>query len=179
MSDVLDQEQVSVRVNQVYRNYLNSLFWGEYYTAHHEAALKHARIFDFFIALGTLIAGGSGLGILAEPNLAWVCGLVTTIALVLSGLKTAYNWSNRIKVSSEKVAAYGGLSSEYHSLIEDINFRMAWTGDFENRFKRLREQTGKIPKSFDFGHLDTVRQRQIQNGIKDRIPYTKWWSFKA
>lgn len=178
MSEMLDQEQMSVRVNQVYRNYLNNLYWSDYYGVHHEAALKQARIFDFFIALGTLIAGGSGLGILADPAFAWLCGIVTTIALVLSGLKTAYNWSNRIKASSEKIGAYGGLSFEYSSLIEDINFRRSWTDEFEERFKRLRQQQAKVSKSFDFPHLDTGRQRQIQNQIKGRIQYSKWWSFK-
>jgi hypothetical protein len=62
------------RVKQLRDSYLNSVYAVDYYKESNDRTTQYARHFDFAIGLGAVTSGGSGLGILGDTRLAWLCG---------------------------------------------------------------------------------------------------------
>lgn len=176
--EVIDTDQSPrVRVNQVYREYLNAVFHKDYYRKRHEETVGYARHLDFLISLGTGIGGGTGLGILADPRFAWLCGIFTAISLVLSIAKATYNWPGKLDQSMKMVELYSRLSLRYRQLVEDIRYKRDWNDDFEKRFAELRRENEEIGP-YDYPHWDDKKLRAVQEKVKARIKYENWWGFE-
>src|SRR5262245_35130657 len=108
-------------VNQTYRECLDVLFERDYYQTLYEKTIRRSRVFDYSIGLGSAMSGGTGLGILADPNFAWVCGPVTTISVLLSIAKGIWDWPGQTKFTLERVQFYETLYQGYKSLVDDLD----------------------------------------------------------
>src|ERR1700761_1591719 len=113
----------SVRVNQIYRASLDSVYSVEFYSTLQVTTLRWVRWLDFVIGLAAAIAGGSGLGILKDPRLAWLCGCVTAASIILTVAKGVWNWPHRIQTISDRMKSYGALSARYKTVVEDIQYK--------------------------------------------------------
>ncbi len=171
----MDDFSVSARVDQIYGAYLTAVFRNDYYRRVHEVTRSYASHMDFAIGLGTAGSGGSGLGILASPNFAWLCAVLTTGSTVLAIAKATYNWPDCLQKAIELENYYNKIASEYKILVDDLQAYRAWRQEFETKHKDLREKSEKPPIVFTYRNLSTKRQREIQNSIKERIPYHSWW----
>lgn len=162
------------RVEQIYAAYLDALYAADYFSEVHRSTTAYGRLFDFAIGLGAAISGGSGLGILANPNFAWVCGTITTVSIILTAAKSAYDWPGKLKLAAQMTEKYGSLSGKYQMLIDDINYSEEFTDKFEQTFQKLRDEEASI-SSAPFPPLDQDKQRELQAAIKNRIHYQNWW----
>jgi hypothetical protein len=165
-------------VNQVYRECLTAVYERDYYQALHGRTIQYARVYDYSIGLGSAVSGGSGLGILADPKFAWICGIVTTVSVLLSIAKGVWDWPGKTKFALERVQFYERLYSGYRRLVDDINASKQWNTDFAKRRNDLRD--GSTPSTPDPNpQLSESVRRTIQDGIKKRMNYTSWWQWKA
>ncbi|WP_020591594.1 hypothetical protein [Kiloniella laminariae] len=169
--------QEVARINQVYRAYLNSLYEIDYHHECHDRLASRSQHIDFLIALGAASSGGTGLGILASPDFAWLCAILTTISTIGAVAKGIYDWSGRLKKSIEQVEFHTPVKHGLANLIEDIKASQAWSGDFEARYTKLRDELALVPVNSGNG-LSVEIQRQIQNRIKDRLQYRNWWGWQ-
>jgi hypothetical protein len=165
-------------VTQAYRECLDALFNRDYYQELYNRTIRYARIFDYSIGLGSAMSGGTGLGILADPKFAWVCGIVTTVSVLLSIAKGIWDWPGKTKFTLERVQFYNGIYLGYRHLIDDINAAKQWNDDFAKRRNDLRQNS--MPTTPDpFPQLSKNAQRSIQNSIKEQVNYTKWWEWRT
>jgi hypothetical protein len=165
-------------VNQTYRECLNAVYERDYYQALHSRTIQYARVYDYSIGLGSAVSGGSGLGILADPKFAWLCGIVTTVSVLLSIAKGVWDWPGKTKFALERVQFYDRLYSGYRRLVDDINAAKQWNADFAKRRNDLRD--GSTPGTPDpYPQLRESVRRIIQDSIKKRMNYTSWWQWKA
>jgi hypothetical protein len=172
--DMADNSEV---VNQAYREGLGALFSRDYYKAVYSKTIQYSKVFDYSIGLGSAMSGGSGLGILANPNFAWVCAILTTISVLLSVAKGVWDWPGKAKFALERVQFYDECYSGYQSLIDDINVAKEWTLEIAKRRIDLRQKnTSSTPDPYP--ELSKKAQREIQNSIKSRINYTSWWDWR-
>ena len=165
-------------VNQTYRECLKVLFQRDYYQAFYDRTIKYSRAFDYSIGLGSAMSGGTGLGILADPRFAWVCGIMTTVSVLLSIAKGVWDWPGQLKFGLDRVQFYSGLHARYESLVDDINVACQWTNDFEKRRNELRSESG-LSVADPYPQLDMAAKRAIQDAIKARVPYTTWWEWRS
>jgi hypothetical protein len=164
-------------INQTYRECLGALFQRDYYQELYSRTIRYSRIFDYSIGLGSAMSGGSGLGILADPKFAWVCGPVTTVSVLLSIAKGVWDWPGKTKFTLERVQFYDDIYSRYQQLVDDLNVAKQWTDEFKNRRDNLR-QNNRPPTADPYPQLGEKVQRAIQNSIKQRIKYTTWWEWR-
>jgi hypothetical protein len=164
-------------VNQMYRECLTSLFERDYYQELYNQTIKYSRYFDYSIGLGSAMSGGTGLGILANPNLAWLCGVVTTASVLLSIAKGIWDWPGKTKFALERIQFYEKLYFGYKALVDDVNVAMAWNTNFDQTRNTLRSSS--VPPTPDpYPQFSLTAKQAIQNAIKKRITYTTWWSWK-
>ncbi|MBR0801895.1 hypothetical protein JQ615_41960 [Bradyrhizobium jicamae] len=165
-------------INQTYRECLNALYERDYYQIAHSNTIQYARIFDYAIGLGSAVSGGSGLGILADPKFAWLCGTVTTVSVLLSVAKGVWDWPGKANFALQRVQFYQKLYSNYQRLVDDVNAAKKWTEEFAEKRNKLRD--GATPEQPDPNpELNLATKRRIQNDIKSRLKYTSWWQWKA
>jgi hypothetical protein len=161
-------------VRQVHEECLGALYSRDYYRAFHSNTTKYAKSFDFAIALGSAVSGGTGLGILANPAFGWVCGSVTTLSVLLSVAKGVYDWPGKTKFAIDRIQFYENLYSKYRALVDDIGAAREWNSDFAARREALRDRAN--PDAPDpYGELSGAQRGTIQNAIKARINYKDWW----
>lgn len=172
---VTDQQRTAL--NQTYREFLNASFQRNYYQTLYSRTIRYAKSFDYLIGLGSAASGGTGLGILANPSFAWVCGPITTISVFLSVAKGVWDWAGKSKFSLDRVQFYDKLSSDYRSLIDDVNAAQEWNTNFSQKRDALRQNSN--PGTPDpYPQLSDKVKRKIQVGVKAQIPYRQWWEWK-
>lgn len=162
------------RVAQIHKRCLNSIFATDYFKEVGRRVTRYAPHFDFAIGLGAALAGGSGLGILSNPNFAWLCGLLTTASVILTVAKSSYNWPARLKLASEMTEKYGRLSGKYLLLVDEMNYAREFNEGFEKTYVALRNEELQFSQE-DYPDLSIDTERKIQTAIKQRIPYSEWW----
>ena len=167
---------IVVRINQVYRGYLNTIFAMDCYHERHVRLAERSKHLDFLIAAGTAMTGGSGLGILAAPEFAWACGSLTVISTLGGIVKSSYGWAGRLQIYHERLKILAPISLRYKSLIEDIQASESWNSGFESRYAKLRDDLKAMPVDA-FKELPIKTKREIQNAIKDRESYKTWWNW--
>jgi hypothetical protein len=163
------------RVKQVHECFLNAQFRHDYYSKEQSTVQQRMAHTDFAIGLGGALSGGSGLGILAVPQMAWACGALTTISTILAIAKASYNWPERLKRSTDLATHYDLLASDYMRLIDDLNVAQVWDSQSEARHSQLRLRFDKPPTDYPFRTPSVKELREIQNAIKNRIKYKEWW----
>ena len=161
-------------VEQVHKECLDALFARDYYKVFHATTTRYANVFDFAIALGSALSGGTGLGILANPAFGWLCGGITSLSVLLSIAKGVYNWPGKTKFAIERVQFYGSLYGKYQALVDDMNAAREWNDKFASQREALRVSANSGTADA-FGDLSMDKQRAIQQGIKARIKYKEWW----
>ena len=166
-----------VRVNQVYRGYLNTIFAIDCYLERHGRLAATSKHLDFLIAAGTAASGGSGLGILVSPAFAWVCASLTAISTVGAIAKSSYDWAGCLRTYLERLQFLAPIRQRYRNLIEDIQASKSWNASFENRYTELRDAL--LTMSVDScSALPIKTRRKIQNEIKAREAYKTWWNWQ-
>lgn len=169
--------QAIARANQVYRAYLNTIFEIDHYHENHARLTARSKHIDFLIALGAAASGGSGLGILASADFAWLCGVLTTVSTVGAVAKGSYDWSGRLQKSVEMIEFYTPIKQAFANLTEDINVSQSWTDEFEARYTALRDKLVDAPVETT-PQLSIDVRRDIQNRIKQSIDYKSWWAWQ-
>jgi hypothetical protein len=111
---------------------------------------------------------------LADPHLAWLCGVITAVSIFLTVGKTTYDWPSRLKFDTERVNDYSKLRFDLQHLKEDAETTGKWGNDLEKRFVELRRTVAQIPQS-PYKQLSLVKRRNIQNEIKNGNNYKRWW----
>lgn len=163
------------RVAQIHVHCLNSVYATDYFKEVGRRVTRYAPHFDFAIGLGAALAGGSGLGILSNPNFAWLCGILTTASVILTVAKSSYNWPTRLNFASEMTEKYGRLSGKYLLLIDEMNYAKSFNDGFDKTYVALRnEELQFSPENYPDLSIDT--QQKIQAAIKRRVPYPNWWT---
>jgi hypothetical protein len=122
------------RANQVYKAYLDAIYNLDLYRADQDRTLTWSRGWDYIIGLSAAISGGSGLGILADPRLAWLCGGITTASIFLTVAKGTYDWPGRLKFDTERISDYNKLRLEWQYLKEDLDKTRNWMDDLKSGF---------------------------------------------
>lgn len=171
-------EAKAVRVNQVYRMYLDLLWGTECYRRRYQQILRIANRIDFAIAVCGAAGGGSGVGVLKDPRLAWVSGAAAILTIVLAAAKNAYRWTDKLKHIADQIVHYEVLKCDFEQLVQDIQSKLAFPDEFEKRFAQLRKQEAKLPVELD-PLLPTKQARSIRNEIKQREHYEAWWLWSA
>lgn len=161
-------------INQMYRECLAALFKRDYYQEMYNKTIRYAKVFDYSIGLGSAASGGTGLGILANPQFGWLCAAMTTVSVFLSIAKGVWDWSGKSKFALDRTYFYSKLYTGYSSLVDDVNANREWNKSFSDRRDALR--TASHPDAPDpYPELDVQVRRQIQDGIKSKVDYRKWW----
>lgn len=163
-----------VRVNQLYYTYLDTVYECDYYRVMHDSVVGRARHLDFLIGVGTAVSGGSGLGILANPMFAWLCASLTTLSVVLSAAKSAYDWPGRVKAALERHQTFGEISGRLKGIVEDVQYRRGYTPEVESAYLKIRDEIRAVPAN-PYKEMSEARRRKIQNAIKQRINHKDWW----
>ncbi len=169
-----DDNAIRERVEQIHHAYLDIIFKLMHYEVQHAHTTKYSRHFDFAIGLGAAGSGGSGLGILADPLFAVPCAVITSVSVILAIAKNHYDWHGRVKTLLEMIQFYQPLATEYEYLVHDMNHARKWEQEFDKTHRRLRETLRHAPNN-PYPHLKEDELRAIQNRVKHRIPYSKWW----
>jgi hypothetical protein len=164
----------AVRVKQIHYAYLDSVYEEDYYKAVHSEAVSYGKHFDFLIGLGGALSGGSGLGILADSRIAWICGIITACSLVLTVAKSNYDWPKKVEGAVKNIDFHSKMARSYLNLIEDMNYQRQWTDRFNEQYENLRAQRANAPAQL-LPLLGIGARRDIQNQIKDRINFKQWW----
>lgn len=176
-TDAGDDEGTIARVNSAYRMYLTGHFEEAYYRKRYDHLITTSQHFDFVIALGAALSGGTGLGILADARFAWVCGVVTAASVLIAAFKGGYKWPEKLKVTLEILSTLSKLNAQASNLVDDIQHRKTWNDDFEARYKKLRDEYAAVPV-YPFPHWSDEKLREIQNDIKNRKEYRKFWNWR-
>jgi hypothetical protein len=164
-------------VNQVYRECLDARYERDYYQELYDRTIRYSRVYDYSIGLGSAGSGGTGLGILADPKFAFVCGTVTTISVLLSIAKGIWDWPGKTKFALDRVQFYDGLAAGYEDLVDDLNAAKEWKPEFASRRAELRKNSR--PGSPDpYPKLSEGVRRRIQNAIKQQVSYSTWWLWR-
>jgi hypothetical protein len=166
------------RIKQVYTGYLNSIYDVEYYKRQHVDIARYSQHYEFVIALGGALSGGTGLGILASPWMAAPCGVITAASLIFTVAKQTYDWPGRMQFAVNMIDEYGRLSGKFRSLVEDIWTREDWTDEFEKTFIALREEATALPQDI-YPQLKADVRNEIQSAIVARENPASWWKGPA
>jgi hypothetical protein len=161
-------------INQMYRECLAALFKRDYYQEMYNRTIRYAKVFDYSIGLGSAASGGTGLGILANPQFGWLCGAMTTVSVVLSIAKGVWDWSGKSKFALDRTYFYSKLYAGYNLLVDDVNAHREWNKSFSERRDALRGAS--LPDSPDpYPEMELQVRKQIQDNIKAKLDYRKWW----
>jgi hypothetical protein len=163
-----------VRVRQFYANYLDSIYYIDYYREMNNKISEYTKHMDFLIALGGALSGGSGLGILASQWMAIPCGIVTGASIILSAAEKSYDWPGKSKKVFDYMQKYSVLYTEYRNLFEDVQASRLWNSEFERRFLASRERLDDIPLD-EFPSLNLSIRERIQQEIEVRENPKSWW----
>jgi hypothetical protein len=165
-----------VRVNQVYRMYLDLLWAIECYRVRYQRILRFTSHLDFAIAISGAVAGGSGVGVLKDPRLAWMSGAAALLSVFLTAAKTAYHWPDKLRHVLDQMIQYEGVKDGFAQLVQDIEYKRAFPKAFEERFAKLRALEAKITiESNEI--LAEKEQFTVMDRIKRREGYEAWWLF--
>src|SRR5262249_12897013 len=147
-------------------------FKRDYYQKMYENTITYAKVFDYSIGLGSGISGGSGLGILADPKFAWICGPITTVSVLLSIAKGVWDWPGKSKFALDRIQFYSSLYDGYQSLVDDIQVALDWkVPEFQDRRTALKNKSTP-PTPDPYKQLS----RKTQEAIQDKITgYKTWW----
>jgi hypothetical protein len=162
------------RIEQIYHRYLSAAFAADYYQIRFSETLRASEHSDMALALCAFFTGTSGLAILANASAAWLCGPLTVLSVVIGGWKASYKVADRVQFFSEQQQATAKIAGQLYSLIEDLQAQHALTAEMEQRYRAERDALTALPGD-RFGELGILQKREIQNAIKHRIPYNKWW----
>jgi hypothetical protein len=161
-------------VNQMYKECLVIAFRREYYQELYNRTIKYSKVFDYSIGLGSAASGGTGLGILADPRFGWVCALMTTVSVFLSVAKGVWDWSGKSKFALDRAHFYGKLYADYKALVDDVDAARQWSQSFAERRNALR--SASTPEAPDpYPELSEKVKRKVQERVKTRIDYRRWW----
>lgn len=168
-----------VRVNQVYRTYLDCVYEQDYYWTIYQRTIRYAKRFDFIIALGAATTGASGVvGTIQQSTVgAWVCGILAIATIVLTAAKAAYDWPTQVETALKSSEFYRQMGAKYNALVADVQYLKRWAPDFEARLQPLADEL-KAREVAALPTLPDAKRREIQNAIKHRIRYKKWWLWK-
>ena len=166
-----------VRINQVYRTYLNTVYDIDYTLERHNSLASRSKHIDFLIGIGAAASGGSGLSILASPDFAWLCIPLTTISTVGAIAKGSYDWPGRLQKYIETIQFIAPINHGLKLLTEDIQASKNWKNEFEVAFEKLRNDLAKKPIDMT-KDLPLQVRRKIQDAIKHRLIYTTWWGWQ-
>lgn len=173
----MNKPNSKVRANQLYRRYLNSRYDEEYYKLHHGEIIRKTKVFDFWIGLGTFVTGGTGLGILADPAFAYVCGVLTTASVIASVYKHSMRLDQEAKDCLERMAFFATQRANWERLVEDLQSERDWSTDIETRYQKVvASSTGMPPFAHSLMKLE--KQRELQDQIKAKVNYEKFWAFE-
>lgn len=164
-------------LNQTYRECLDALYDRDYYRELYDRTIRYAKAFDYSIGLGSAMSGGTGLGILADPKFAWLCGIVTTVSVLLSIAKGVWDWPGKTKFALDRVQFFDERYSDYRQLVDDVNATKQWNADFADRRNSLRQHRPATPDPYP--QLSEKARRSIQNSIRKRVNYGTWWGWRA
>jgi hypothetical protein len=96
--------------------------------------------------------------------------------VLLSIAKGIWDWPGQTKFALDRVQFYSKLYAGYKALVDDVNVASAWNADFDARRNALRANS--LPTTPDpYPELNRKTQKDIQNAIKSRVDYKKWWSW--
>lgn len=165
-----------IRINQIYRAYLDRRFDLEHYICIQRETLQWARYWDFIIGFAAAISGGSGLGILADKKFAYLCALITTAAIILTVAKAVWDWPGKLKAINDRIVALSELAGRYKILVDDLQYRQALLPELNATFDKIRADDVKVIQ--DGFALSIKKQRDIQDRLKAQVKYKEWWNWK-
>ncbi len=165
---------ITTRVRQIHHAYLESEFQVEYYTTLRDRTSRYAKHFDFLIGLGAAGSGGSGLGILGDPRFAILCGILTSLSVILAIAKSTYDWQGRIAKSTELFDYYRPIALQYSQLIDDLNYHKDLDSEREALHLKLRADTSNAPVD-PYPALKEKDKELIKDFVRDRVDRTGWW----
>lgn len=116
--DILTREFIE----QVYINYLDSLYEVDYYREYRLSVVWYSQYLDFFIGLGAAISGGAGVVGVFDGNIyfGYACGSVAVLSVILSAAKQAFDWPAKINFASERMQLFAVISAKYKILVDRI-----------------------------------------------------------
>jgi hypothetical protein len=164
------------KVNRLYTTYLGSLYAVEYYRCVNQRNFRYSRHFEFAIALGTALSGGSGLGVFSYPQLAWVCSVFASISLILTAAKAAYDWPGRIKKVSELIEKFSKTGAKVGLLVEEVDLDQKWSKAVDERYRAILQEESEIIEG-EREKLPEDVERRIQNDIRTRSRCESWWNW--
>jgi hypothetical protein len=170
----VDQPDIPTRIAQIHRSYLDTEYRVDYYAFVRDRTSRFAKHLDFAIGMGALGSGGSGLGILGDPQFAWLCGILTTLSLILAVAKSNYDWPGRISKATELLEYFRSIATQYRNLIDDLNYRKTLSAEFETLHLKLRSDSLNAPAD-PYPSLSNKKQQKIQESTNSRINRAEWW----
>ncbi|UXN65410.1 hypothetical protein N8E89_07085 [Phyllobacterium sp. A18/5-2] len=161
---------------QIYRSYLDSLYEVDYYHAAIVGVASYSQYYDFVIALGTALSGGTGIiGILSESQpMAYVCGAVTLASIVLTAAKQAFDWPSKINFASERMQEHAVLAARYKIIVDRIQATHALTKQTVQAHHELLDEQASLPVA-KFKPLPLKKRRELQAAIQQREAPQTWW----
>ena len=166
---------IAARVRQIHHAYLETEFQVEYYTTLRDRTSRYAKHFDFLIGLGAAGSGGSGLGILGDARFAILCGILTSVSVILAIAKSTYDWQGRIAKSTELLGYYRPIALQYNQLIDDLNYNKKLDSEYEALHLKLRADTINAPVD-PYPALKEKDKKSIKKSVRNNIDRTKWWT---
>lgn len=170
----MNQPDITTRIAQIHQAYLDTEYRVDYYVFVRDRTARYAKHLDFAIGLGALGSGGTGLGILGDPNFAWLCGILTTVSTVVAIAKSNYDWPGRISKATELMEYFRGIATQYKHLIDDLNYHKTLSPNFEALHLKLRSDSQQAP-SDPYPSLSEKHRRAIQEITNNRIHLSGWW----
>lgn len=170
----MQQPDISTRIIQIHHTYLDTEYKVDYYAFVRDRTSRYAKHLDFAIGMGALGSGGSGLGILGDQKFAWLCGILTTVSIVVAVAKSNYDWPGRISKATELMEYFRGIATQYRHLIDDLNYHKTLNPDFETLHLKLRSNSLNAPPD-PYPSLSEKHRRAIQEATNSRIDRSGWW----
>ncbi|MDH7806858.1 MULTISPECIES: hypothetical protein [unclassified Rhizobium] len=161
---------------QIYRSFLDSLYEVDYYREVRLGVASYSQYYDFVIALGTALSGGTGvIGILNESKpMAYVCGAVTLASIVLTAAKQAFDWPSKINFASEMMQQHAAHAARYKIIVDRIQAAHALTKDAIHGHLELLNEQASMPVDH-YKALPIVKRRELQAAIQQREAPKTWW----
>lgn len=161
---------------QIYRAYLDSLYEVDYYRQVRLGVTSYSQYYDFIIALGTALSGGTGVvGILNESQpMAYVCGAVTLASIVLTAAKQAFDWPGKINFASEMLQRHAALAARYKIIVDRMQATHALTKDIIEGHNKLLADQASLPVD-NYEALPIEKRKKLQAAIQQREAPQTWW----
>ena len=171
----MNQSNISARVKQIHHTYLDVEYQLDYYGYVRDRTTRYARHLDFAIGLGAVGSGGSGLGILGDPMFAWLCGVLTSVSVIVAIAKSNYDWHGRIAKCTELMEFFRNIATQYKYLIDDLNYYQDLHSDLEAQHLKLRNDYLNSPPD-PYPKLKEKEKELVQDMTLRRIDRRAWWS---